>query len=202
MLGRLTRLIGIALVAGLLLPAAPASATAAEKKDDDAFQSALIAALHHFANAGDLDHLKAVLEKYPRLVNAKRPQAGKDETGKYTALHHAVAEGHIEVVKYLLSHGADIEADGGHGWRPLHLAASNDDLRIVQILVEKGADIGAKTDFIPEQAGAGNAVDDPVTKEPAIPSKTAIQIAQEHKHEAIAKYLSAKLREQKSRQPK
>src|SRR5262249_52015545 len=41
-------------------------------EETDPFQAALVAAVHHFAEDGELDHLRAVLDKYPKLVDAKQ----------------------------------------------------------------------------------------------------------------------------------
>lgn len=58
----------------------------------DAFRAALVAAVHRFAEEGELDHLRAVLDQYPKLVNAKQvfqqPHKPLWSDG-FTALHRA-----------------------------------------------------------------------------------------------------------------
>ena len=69
----------------------------------------------------------------------------------WSALHEAVAGGHIHVVKYLLEKGADIQAittytRQGREYHQsvLHLATS---LEMFRLLTEYGADINALEDF-------------------------------------------------------
>jgi ankyrin repeat protein len=42
-----------------------------------------------------------------------------------TSLIEAIYRGHVQLVKELLEHGADIEAKGLFDWTPLHNAAMN-----------------------------------------------------------------------------
>jgi ankyrin repeat protein len=65
------------------------------------------------------------------------------ETGE-TALHLAAGEGHLEIVKLLLEHGADVNAKTAYE-TALHLAAGEGHLEIVKLLLEHGADVNAKT---------------------------------------------------------
>lgn len=56
-----------------------------------------------------------------------------------TPLHIAVNHSHIEVVKYLLSEGANVHAKDKNGETPLHLAIKNNHYEIVNILIKTGA---------------------------------------------------------------
>jgi RNA polymerase sigma factor (sigma-70 family) len=119
----------------------------AKKDIDDGYRAAMIAALHHFAGQGELDHVKAVLAKHPDLVDAKRifrqphkPDAGDD----FTPLFAAVLERQDNVAAYLLSKGANVNAVDGNDWTPLHRAATQGDLAMVRLLVKHGAKIDAK----------------------------------------------------------
>jgi ankyrin repeat protein len=49
----------------------------------------------------------------------------------------------VELVRFLLDEGADIEAANGGGFTPLHLAAHGGHRDVVTLLLEKGADINA-----------------------------------------------------------
>jgi hypothetical protein len=116
--------------------------------EDDAYRAALIAALHLFAEKGELDHLKAVLAKHPDLLDAKqifrqphKPSRGDD----FTPLIVAVQEGRDEVAAYLLSKGANVQADDWlQGWTPLHIAARRGDLNMAKLLLKHGAKLTAK----------------------------------------------------------
>ena len=57
-------------------------------------------------------------------------------------LSGAAKNGHIDVVKYLVSHGADINGGNYHDL-PLSDAAENGHIDVVQYLVSHGADVGA-----------------------------------------------------------
>ena len=62
-----------------------------------------------------------------------------------TLLHEAAATGDVELVGYLLDHGAEIdmraELDGS---TPLHLAARQGRTAVVRLLLAKGADVAAR----------------------------------------------------------
>lgn len=67
------------------------------------------------ARSGELDIVRAILSKHPHLVNCR------DVDGRQsTPLHFAAGYNRLEVVEYLLEHGADVHAKdkGGLGnWR-------------------------------------------------------------------------------------
>jgi hypothetical protein len=53
----------------------------------------------------------------------------------------ASLEGHLEVVRWLLEKGADVNAAEENGWTALMVASDNGHLPVVKLLVEKGADV-------------------------------------------------------------
>jgi len=61
-----------------------------------------------------------------------------------TPLYLAVANGHEELVKLLLSHDVSVNTTTNYGLTPLHGAAFGGQLGIIKLLVEKGADVNAK----------------------------------------------------------
>ena len=88
-----------------------------------------------------------------------------------TALHAAVAgRAGARVIAALLRHGADVDAEDAGGHRPLHLAAFEGDVETVQTLLAHGAADAPNHD-----------------------GKTALQIAAERGHAAIARRLRGEL---------
>jgi hypothetical protein len=71
-----------------------------------------LANLMEAAKRGALDEVRALVEGHPELVS------GRDELGA-TALHHAAFDGHRAVARFLVEHGADVNAaDGEFGATP------------------------------------------------------------------------------------
>ena len=59
-------------------------------------------------------------------------------------LHSAASSGSLEIVKYLVDHGADVNCKITRVGSPLHSAASSGSLEIVKYLVEHGVDVNCK----------------------------------------------------------
>ncbi|XP_029877226.1 ankyrin repeat and SOCS box protein 3 [Aquila chrysaetos chrysaetos] len=99
-----------------------------------------LCALHLSARHGSLESIRVLLE------------AGADPnevtTEATTPLFLAVENGHADVVKFLLQHGANIK--GPHSWsawNSLHQASFQECTEIMKILLEKGASKECKDDF-------------------------------------------------------
>ena len=58
-----------------------------------------------------------------------------------TALHHATRNGDLEIVKQLVSSGADVDAMADQGHFPLYCAAGHGHVETTEYLVENGADL-------------------------------------------------------------
>ena len=69
-----------------------------------------------------------------------------DKATKYgnTPLFAAVANGHLELCRYLLEQGADRDKANGWGWTPLHKAANSGHREIAMLLISYGADLNAR----------------------------------------------------------
>src|SRR5262249_44263604 len=122
-------------------------------KDADPYESALAAAIHHFAREGNLEHVKAILDRHPRLVDTLEPfpEGHKPySTEGYTPLHWAARSDRAAVAEYLIGRGAKVNADDGSGWTPLHLAAQQGHLDVVKLLVAHGANVNARTEAVRE----------------------------------------------------
>jgi hypothetical protein len=87
-------------------------------------------------------------------------------TDKQSALVQAAANGHLDCVRWLLDHGADVNLQHGANANALHCAAWYGHFEIARLLVERGADLT-----------------------PLYDNKTPLQIAREQKRETVARYL-------------
>jgi len=67
----------------------------------------------------------------------------KDEFGN-TLLHYAAANGQIEVVKFLVENGLDVNVKNKYGLTPLHMASECGFVDVAKYLVSKGADVNSK----------------------------------------------------------
>jgi ankyrin repeat protein len=63
-----------------------------------------------------------------------------------TALMTATLSNQLNVVKFLLSYRANVNAQGNNGWTALMLASLAGDINIVKILLSHGADVNIKSD--------------------------------------------------------
>lgn len=79
-----------------------------------------------------------------QLLEGGTPVNASDSMLGTTALLAAAGQGHVEVVRLLLSHGADANARGG-GWTPLPLALSRGvDSEVAHLLLAHGANVNAR----------------------------------------------------------
>lgn len=72
---------------------------------------------------------------------------GPDVNGVFsghTALQAASQNGHLEVIRVLLRHSADVEIEDRDGDRAVHHAAFGDEPAVVQLLAHAGADLNAR----------------------------------------------------------
>jgi ankyrin repeat protein len=67
------------------------------------------------------------------------------DNGGWTPLFVACLRGHVQVVKELVDHRADLEANNNYkGDTPLHCASQHAHLPVVKALLSRGANIEAK----------------------------------------------------------
>ncbi|CAB3409050.1 unnamed protein product [Caenorhabditis bovis] len=90
------------------------------------------------AAAGYFDVVKVLVEE----ANADVNQTTQTES---TPLRGACYDGHLEIVKYLLDHGADINKPNKHGHTSLMIAAYRQKVDVVRLLLERGADVDVQT---------------------------------------------------------
>lgn len=84
----------------------------------------------------NIEKVKEYLQS-PNLTPNSRDQNG------YTPIHAAVEYAHLDLLKYLIDHGGDINVKDSDGDTPLHAC---EQVSVAEKLVELGADINAKND--------------------------------------------------------
>lgn len=160
----------------------------------DSYESALLAAIHHFARVGEVRHLQALLERHPKLLDRLEqfPAPRKPmRTDGFTPLQTAVWAGNEEAAACLLRQGANVNAADASGWTALHMAAYHSNLGLVRLLVQSGAKQDARTIAVPEYFGVppSSPPDAKPQRFPAIPSRTPLEMASAHNHPDVAAYL-------------
>ena len=83
------------------------------------------------------DRVNAMLRDNAALVEERYARGD-------TALHHACRNGDLEIVKQLVSNGADVNAVADQGHFPLYCAAGHGHVETTRYLVEEGADLQTK----------------------------------------------------------
>ena len=96
-----------------------------------------------YSRIGDLDLFFLALEKIPSLINSK------DENGN-TIAHMAAANGHIHILKGLLTFGEAsslINSQNFQGNSPLHWAVINKKYELMNVLIDNGANLTIENGF-------------------------------------------------------
>ena len=94
--------------------------------------------LYKAAEAGKLDEVKAAVD-----AGARMEWANPDWDGR-RAVHAASVEGHKDVVAFLGSRGADVNAVDNRQMTPLHRAAFNGEASVCTALLALGVDPAMK----------------------------------------------------------
>ena len=82
------------------------------------------------AEQGNLEAIKELVQENPQLVIAA-------DDREYSPLHNAAYNNHLNIVEYLISQGADVNAASGNGSTPLHGAAYYGHPEIVRELLDR-----------------------------------------------------------------
>ncbi|ORZ36304.1 ankyrin repeat-containing domain protein [Catenaria anguillulae PL171] len=97
------------------------------------------------ARYGELDELKTEVQRLIEQHSGSTPQAilARANDSGNTALHMASANGHADIVSYLLEHllAMHVNAANAQGNTPLHWGAVNGHEEIVSLLIKAGADL-------------------------------------------------------------
>ncbi|ORX78665.1 ankyrin, partial [Anaeromyces robustus] len=94
---------------------------------------------------GELEDMKAMMDNYleSHPEASKCALASKQNAYGSTALHMAAANGHIDIIKYLIDDcnlsKKELEIKNDEGNTPLHWAALNGYLEAVKLLMTSGA---------------------------------------------------------------
>ena len=88
--------------------------------------------LHHVIGDEDLETMQKLLK------HGADPTA---ESGGYTALLSAIADGNESIISSLIDHGAGLKNQGSPAWTPLNYASFWGNTGVVKVLIKKGADV-------------------------------------------------------------
>ena len=105
---------------------------------DDSLHEA--APMYYAAFRGFSNMIEKLVREHPGHVNAWCGPLGMP-------LHAASRRNHLNIVQYLLRHGADVNARGMWGRTPLLFASSEGHVEVVRWLLEHDADVNAKNLF-------------------------------------------------------
>lgn len=135
------------------------------------------------------------IESDPELLDACSPDG-------FTALALAAYFGHAEVVLYLVTKGAEVNAVANNAMRvmPLHSAVAGGHVHIARVLIAEGADVNAPQHmgWRPLHAAARSGDIAMVAmllehgadaKKPNDQGITALELARQHNHEGIVRVL-------------
>ena len=93
--------------------------------------------LYYAARVGFREPVERLTLKYPQCTSARGGLCG-------TALHSASYEGHLQVVRYLLRHGVDVDVRNTENSTSLLLASWKGHGDVVQCLLDHGADLNLR----------------------------------------------------------
>ena len=109
----------------------------------------VILAIRPLSHAADIDDLTEAARagdlQAAMNILASGIDVNAENSDKLVPIVYAAANGHVELVKLLIRHGADPDAASSEsGSTALHLAAQLDQAESVDVLLESGADINMK----------------------------------------------------------
>jgi ankyrin repeat protein len=100
------------------------------------FMPVLAQHIFEVVKKGDLEQVKAILEKNPELVDAR----GENDR---TPLMQAALSRQYAVFRFLVEKGADVNLRNKGGYCPLHVVAIRGERELVDLIISKGAEINS-----------------------------------------------------------
>ncbi|MHC9538071.1 MAG: ankyrin repeat domain-containing protein [Vulcanimicrobiota bacterium] len=107
--------------------------------DDHLPGAAASSGIHDAIRSGDLARVKALLERYPRLIS------DIDGSSDPTLLHEAALSGNCDIVRFLLSKGMSVKCGDICERTPLHMAVDQAQKDLIELFIQKGADVNARS---------------------------------------------------------
>jgi ankyrin repeat protein len=152
--------------------------------------------LHEAAATGHLGRVRHLVEKYPSHAQSFSPDG-------FPVIALAAFLGHLEVVEYLFSKGADVNAvaSNGSGYNAMTASVTNGHAKVVAWLLNHGANVNYRygPGYTPLLSAAANGHLEIVKllldhgadlHAKSDDGKSALSLAQERGHSAIADFLS------------
>jgi cytohesin len=93
--------------------------------------------IHEAARQGNLEKVRTLVDKDPALV------AARDKGGE-TPLHWAAFSGNVDLVRFLLEKGAEVDAKNARGLTPLAFTVAQDRIQAAGLLIERGANVNCR----------------------------------------------------------
>ncbi|XP_049577661.1 protein phosphatase 1 regulatory subunit 12C isoform X1 [Syngnathus scovelli] len=97
--------------------------------------------------SGDTDEARVMLQEAKDTMSSNKEDGPEivncSNADGITALHQACIDGSMEMVSFLLEHGANVNQVDSEGWTPLHVAASCGYPDIADFLLRHGASLSA-----------------------------------------------------------
>lgn len=90
---------------------------------------------------GDIDKVKELLAKNKKLLDIRNDKGG-------TPLHVATKLGKLEIAKFLVAEGADVNALNDKKRNPLHVAATHNQAELTRFLAASGTELDARSDIL------------------------------------------------------
>jgi ankyrin repeat protein len=107
----------------------------------------LDSSITYAAKASDVGLVSTLLQKGADIDHVSGPDDEYASGRNTNALHHAVLESNLEMIRFLINQGADPNVNIGGARSILQLATDLGDMEVIQVLIEAGADCNKASSF-------------------------------------------------------